>query len=125
MDEDDLLHRHGARLSVDPTHPKPEPWFVGNGTGLMIGVLVICGVLTVLCAALMLWMAQEVWHWGQRQTAAASFVAPGGLKPLPPNRLPAVDRSKAGAPVKGNPGAAFGSDSYPLEALRRNEQGRT
>lgn len=36
-----------------------------------------------------------------------------------------MDRSQAGVALRGNPGAYFGSDAYPADAMRAGEQGRT
>lgn len=125
MGEDDLLHRRAARSSLDPTRATPEPWFVGNGTGLMIAVLTMCGILIVVRAASFVWMAEEAWRWWNRPPVIARAPAPHGLPTLPPNQVPPVDPAKANSRLKGNPGSAFGSEAYPAEAIRREEQGRT
>ena len=39
---------------LDPTYARPEPWFVGSGKGLMITILVRCGVLLGLEAGRLL-----------------------------------------------------------------------
>jgi TonB family protein len=125
MDEDDLLHRRAARPSLDPTRATPETWFVGSGTGLMIAVLVACGILILVRAASMIWMAEEAWRWWHQPSAVASRLPTREPASLPPNRIPPVDPAKARLPLRGNPGAAFVSDAYPDDALRNNEQGRT
>ena len=66
---------------LDPTRARPEPWFVGNGQGLMIAVLVICGVLVVVRIAVRRdkdidgdfvrasrWYVEHYWMWSIRRS---------------------------------------------------------
>ena len=110
----------------DPTRATPEPWFVGGGQKLMIGVLVTCAVLVALRIAAFIWLAETAWSWWTAPSPVRAPVREQVFRapPAPPPVL-AVDPAKANATVKGNPGQFFGPDAYPTEALRAEQQGRT
>lgn len=112
---------------LDPTRARPEPWFVGNGTGLMIGVLVLCAVLILVRLASIVWLieAAEGW-WHSRAVVTRLPFEAARLLPQPARPVPPANASLARRPpeVLGNPGDAFSPDLYPDESIRRNEQGR-
>ena len=116
---------------LDPTRARPEPWFVGNGRGLMIGIISLCVVLLIARGLTMVWMAEAAWDWLKRPAPPrpvlmpppAPAVSPEQLAPPAPPAPPGV-ADRPVARVRGNPGAMFGRDMYPVEALRRGEQGR-
>lgn len=114
--------------ALDPTRARPEPWFVGNGTGLMIGVLLVCAVLMVVRVASLFWMADRVRQWWQAGPEASSLarapLSSPKLVPQRPRPVPPADLAQVNAPLRGNPGEAFGPDAYPLESIRHAEQGR-
>ena len=129
MNERSILQASSPRPSVlDPTHARPEPWFVGSGTGLMIGVLSLCAVLLVARGVSIWWMVQEARRWWREMPSAVRTPPlpppPRPVAPLPKRAVPAPDPSKANQPLRGNPGAAFSDQSYPDAAIRANEQGR-
>jgi TonB family protein len=109
----------------DPTRGRPEPWFVGSGRGLMIGVLAICAMLLVIRIASFLWLAESAWTWWNAPSTHPTLPPLAASKPAPPRRVPPPDPRKARSVVKGNPGQFFSADAYPPEALRAEEQGRT
>lgn len=120
--------RPGYDTSPDPRSGRPEPWFVGNGRGLMVCVVTLVGALLVGRVVLTVWLAEEAWQWWRQypSTTAAPSLQNDRVASLgPPPPVPGVDAALANASLRGNPGAAFGPDSYPAEALQRNEQGRT
>lgn len=104
---------------LDPTRARPEPWFVGSGRGLMIGVVTLCAVLLVARAASLFWMAETAWEWWLRPPPAASVPRVSTSVPLAPPDV--ANRPEVPPP---NVGWAFGRDNYPQEAIRRGEQGR-
>jgi len=90
---------------LDPTRARPEPWFVGNGQGLMIAVLVICGVLVVVRIASFLWMAETAWTWWTAPPARSAVAHQDvSIRAVPRPAVPKVDPRKANARVRGNPG---------------------
>ena len=96
--------------SLDPTYARPEPWFVGSGKGLMIGVLVLVAILIVARVATTAYAIENWYAWWR---------AP--IPTMLPQQLPiAVERV---AP-RGNPGAWFTSDDYPTAARRAGQEGR-
>ena len=114
---------------LDHTRARPEPWFVGGGRGLMIGIVSICALLLIARAFTMIWMAEAAWDWLRRPAPPSAVPMP---PPAPPQPQPQRDTTPAPrdvadrprARVLGNPGAVFGRDMYPHEALRRGEEGR-
>lgn len=68
----------------DPTRARPEPWFVGNGRGLMIGVLALVGALLLVRAVSMLWLAERAWTWVTAPGATDVRSVSGGAPPAPP-----------------------------------------
>ena len=91
------LARRGARPQngLDPLRARPEPWFVGSGKGLMIGVVSLIAVLIGVRGLSTIWMAEEAWAWWR--THAASVTLPPRRAPreqlLPPGGQPAIPRS--------------------------------
>ena len=85
MDEHDRsawLHDRPHRTTLDPTRARPQPWFVGNGRGLMIGVLAVVGLLIVLRALSMLWLAEAAWSWAISTDRREAV--PAAAPPAPP-----------------------------------------
>lgn len=57
---EDLSRRHGrVQNQIDPTRARPQPWFVGGGSRLMIVVVSIVAVLVVIRAVSTIWMVEE------------------------------------------------------------------
>ena len=122
----DQPRKAGPGDRLDPTRARPEPWFVGNGRGLMIAVLATCAVLIAIRIASLVWLAESAWSWWATPPAATAQRDQSRLPASPPRRmLPAVDPTKADAGPTGNPAAAFGPDAYPRDAIRAGQQGRT
>lgn len=96
--------------ALDPTYARPEPWFVGNGKWLMIGILALVGILIAARALTTIYMVEEWYAWWR---APVPTVLP---KTLPLAAVPT-------API-GNQGDWFPVDSYPAAARRANEEGR-
>ena len=103
---------------LDPTRAKPEPWFVGSGTGLMIGVLTLVALLLVARGVTFWWVAEEAWNWWDKSRATPLPAPP------PPPAPPARNAFAPAIPARGDPGASFQPDVYPAEAIRKGEQGR-
>lgn len=121
----DQPRKSGPGDRLDPTRARPEPWFVGNGRGLMVAVLLVCAVLLVLRVASLVMLAEETWGWWTAPRPVMSAAAPPAAAPLPPRKVSPVDPSRANATLAGNPAAAFTSDDYPPAAIRAEEQGRS
>jgi TonB family protein len=92
---------------------------VGQGKSLMIAVLGLCGALAfaiLFLGALMI----EQHHADAYRSIDAAFRSATGKPPRP------IEPAAPHAAIPyGNPGAWFSEDSYPPEALRRGEEGRT
>lgn len=110
---------------LDPTRARPEPWFVGSGRGLMILVVSLCAVLLVLRGVTMIWMAEEAWAWLQAPRFQPPREAGSPVRSLPtPPQAPLDVDARPVTMVLGNPGQAFSRDAYPLDALRKGDEGR-
>lgn len=109
---------------------RPDPRVGGataprTGSGMIAIVIVACVVLALVLLVL---SALAIDRWIDRHRNALKDVSAsqaGQLPPAPARSIPPPDPMKANATLRGNPGAAFGADNYPVEALRRGEQGRT
>lgn len=111
--------------SLDPTRAKPQPWLVGNGTGLMIGVLTVCGVLILVRIATVIWFAEAAWSWWQSaRPETVPLESATRIVPAPPRAVPPPDPRKSFSRPTGNPGLAFGPNAYPSEAMVKGQQGR-
>ena len=76
----------------DPTRARPEPWFVGSGRGLMIGVLVLVGLLLAVRVASMVWLAGLGWSWMQERMARPAIdPAPTAFSPNLPDWITPAD----------------------------------
>lgn len=129
-DLEDLARRAAqSQNQIDPFWSRRPPWFVGASPKLMAGVLSLVGILLVIRVISTVWLAQEAWTWwhqsqGAHATAGpSSAIRPDAGSARPP--VPIVDRTLAGAKLRGNPGQWFGEDAYPADAIRAGEQGRT
>jgi TonB family protein len=115
MRDEDLIPRspvlnHGR----DQTRARPEPWLVGAGRGLLIGIVAMVAVLVVLRPASLFWFAEEGWSWVRGRTAKSKAEQRLTLTPevpddfgLRPQELPNW----------------IGQADYPAEALTANAQG--
>jgi len=57
-DLEDLARRQArAQNGLDPTHARPQPWFVGSGRGLMLLVLALMTVFIVMRGVPSWWAA--------------------------------------------------------------------
>jgi len=130
-DLEDLARRHArAQNGLDPSHARPQPWFVGSGRGLMLLVVTLVAVLIALRGVTTVWLAQDAWQWWthRRSTRVAG---PPIVHVPPPTRVgPALPvivlPPRASKPnPRGNPGAWFDADSYPPAAIKADEEGRT
>lgn len=118
MDDLEDLSRRQARgqNGIDPTRVRPPPWFVGSGRGLVTGVIVVLAVLI----ALRLWstveLAREGWRrWHQPPSVGVPPpIAPPAPPAPPPRTMP---------PPSYNPADWITPDDYPVESIRREEQG--
>lgn len=121
--------RRPVPADLDPTRARPEPWFLGGPKSAIAKLLTVGGVVLLAHAFSLLRLGEDAWRWWRQSGVApvARAVQPDrvALPPLPPNLIPPVDPAKRLRPPRGNPGAAFGSDDYPPEALRAGQQGRT
>lgn len=126
-DLEDLARRQArAQNGLDPSHARPQPWFVGSGKGLMLLVVTLVAVLIGLRGVTTVWLAQDAWRWWTHRKPRMVAPAPVLLPPPPIAAPPAaiVLPPQAAAP-KGNPAKWFGADAYPAEAIRNEEEGRT
>ena len=126
-DLEDLARRQArAQNGLDPSHARPQPWFVGSGKGLMLLVLTLVAVLIGLRGVTTVWLAQDAWRWWTHRTPRMVAPAPV-LLPPPPIAAPpaAIVLPPRAAAAKGNPAEWFGADAYPSEAIRNEEEGRT
>lgn len=119
IEPDELIHRRSARATLNPTRANPPPWFVGGGRGIMLLVLGITAILLVVRGVTFWWLVEEWWAWWN---APFTMERPASAPVLAP---PPADPRKGPAYLRGNPGSAFGPDSYPPEAIRQGQQGRT
>lgn len=114
---------------LDPTYARPEPWFVGNGRGLMIAVLLLVAIVLALRGVTTWWALEDAWRWWQSRPAPLGDTPPETVPepaaPLPVPPVPPADARLGSRGPVGNAGSAFGPDSYPAEALRGEQQGRT
>jgi TonB family protein len=114
-DLEDLARRQArAQNGLDPSHARPQPWFVGSGRGLMLLVVTLVVVLIALRGVTTVWLAEDAWRWWTHRQPARVGVPPPAIAPP----------SKAAKP-EGDPGAWFDADSYPPAAIRAEEEGRT
>ncbi len=130
-DLEDLARRQArAQNGLDPSHARPQPWFVGSGKGLMLLVVTLVAVLIALRGVTTVWLAQDAWDWWTHRPPApvvkplvVHVPAPGRVGPVPPTiALPA--RASRPRP-RGNPGVWFSPDAYPPAAIRAEQEGRT
>lgn len=84
---------------------------IGEGRSVTIAVVVTAFVLFLL---LIVTIVMGIEEYGPKLWGAL-----GGRVAPPP------DRALAGRKASGNPAIWFGNDAYPLDAIRRSEQGRT
>ncbi|SEK57619.1 TonB family C-terminal domain-containing protein [Sphingomonas palmae] len=128
-DLEDLARRQArAQNGLDPSHMRPQPWFVGSGKRLTWLIVAIVAVLIALRGVTTLWLAQDAWNWWTHRKPAR-VVGP------PPVYVPKSVRSEPPPPTivlppratkpKGSPAGWFGADSYPPAAIRAEEEGRT
>lgn len=130
MDDLEDLSRRQARAQngLDPSHAGPQPWFVGSGRGLMLLIVTLVAVLIALRGITTVWLAQDAWEWWTHRPPARVAGPPvvhvppfARVGPAPPTIVLPPRASKP----KGNPGAWFDADSYPPDAIRADEEGRT
>lgn len=126
-DLEDLARRQArAQNGLDPSHARPQPWFVGSGKGLMLLVVTLVAVLIGLRGVTTVWLAQDAWRWWlhgkPRMVAPAPVLLPPSPIAAPPAAIALPSRP---ATAKGSPAAWFGADAYPAEAIRNEEEGRT
>ena len=93
------------------------------------GVLVTCvcillglAIAFLLALQIPLWINQAQERMAPRESSADAAPEP---PPAPHRSVPSRDPSKANAPVKADAAGAFSADSYPFDAIRKGEQGRT
>ncbi|WP_298813554.1 energy transducer TonB [uncultured Sphingomonas sp.] len=127
-DLEDLARRQArAQNGLDPSHARPQPWFVGSGRGLMLLVVTLVAVLIALRGITTVWLAQDAWEWWTHRPPARVagsppvIASPARVGPAPPTIVLPPGASKP----KGNPAAWFDADSYPPAAIRAEEEGRT
>ncbi|MBW6522369.1 energy transducer TonB [Sphingomonas sp. RHCKR47] len=127
-DLEDLARRQArAQNGLDPSHTRPQPWFVGSGRGLMWLIVTLVLVVIAMRGVTTLWLAEDAWDWWTHRQAARSEVPPpmiappARIDPAPPTIVLPPRASKA----KGNPAAWFDADAYPPAAIRAGEEGRT
>ncbi len=93
------------------------------------GVLVTCVcILLGLTIAFLLALQIPLWIDEVRERVApheSSVDAAPEPQPAPHRPVPPRDPSRANAPVRGDAAGAFSTDSYPFDAIRKGEQGRT
>lgn len=122
-DLEDLARRQArAQNGLDPSHARPQPWFVGSGRRLMWLIVTLVAVLVALRGVTTWWLAQDAWAWWTHRPPARvapppitrAEPAPAAL-PLPPGAI---------APT-GNAAEWISADDYPIESIRREEQGKS
>lgn len=127
-DLEDLARRQArAQNGFDPSHTRPQPWFVGSGRGLMWLIVSLVVVVIAMRGVTTLWLAEDAWDWWTHRQAARSdapppvIASPVRVGPAPPKIVLPPRATKP----KGNPAAWFDADSYPPAAIRAREGGRT
>ena len=128
-DLEDLARRQArAQNGLDPSHARPQPWFVGSGRGLMLLVVTLVVVLIALRGVTTVWLVEEAWEWWTHRPPARIAGPPIGHFPVPAqagSAPPTIVLPPRASEPKGNPGAWFDADSYPPAAIRAGEEGRT
>jgi TonB family protein len=115
------------RLLVLKPDPRIASGVVAPSSGPGVIALVI-GACVAIALVLLVLSALAIERWIDRSRSAMQDVSATQAEEAPtaPTRsIPPPDPMKANATLRGNPGAAFSADNYPVEALRRGEQGRT
>ena len=72
------LSRRAAQTQVwvDPTRSKPPPWFVGNGRGLMVAVLLVIAALVLARVVSTIWLVEAAWTWSHERLGRQDAVKP-------------------------------------------------
>ena len=72
------LSRRAAQTQVwvDPTRSKPPPWFVGNGRGLMVAVLLVIAALVLARVVSTIWLVEAAWTWSHERFGRQDAVRP-------------------------------------------------
>ena len=88
---EDLSRRSGSGTVGAPpaSSPSGRRRFVGNGRGVMLGVLAIVAILTVARLVTMVWLLDAGWAWSLRQPlppAVDRWMFPGPRAPVPLDR---------------------------------------
>lgn len=122
-DLEDLARRQArAQNGLDPSHVRPQPWFVGSGRGLMLLVVTLVAVLIALRGVTTVWLAQDVWEWWAHRRVVASAGSSSAQYVTAPR---AIRLAPGVTPPRGDPIRWLSFDDYPPEAVRNNEEGRT
>ncbi|MEH3158166.1 MAG: energy transducer TonB [Sphingomonas taxi] len=96
FDDDPRRRSITPNRDLDPTYARPQPWFVGNGKGLMIFIVSLVAILSAVRVYSAVWMAEVAWAWWHH-----------------------TDDRK----ISYNPADWITADDYPMEALRQDQQG--
>jgi TonB family protein len=110
---------------------KPDPRIAGGVVASRSGngvIALVIGACAAIALVLLVLSALAIERWIDRHRGAMQDVSTTHAEKAPsaPTRsIPPPDPTKANATLRGNPGAAFSADNYPVEALLRGEQGRT
>jgi TonB family protein len=122
-DLEDLARRQArAQNGLDPSHARPQPWFVGSGRGLMLLVVTLVAVLIALRGVTTVWLAQDAWEWWTHRKGAASAGSSSARYAAAPR---AIKLGPGAIPPRGDPIRWLSYDDYPPDAIRNNEEGRT
>ena len=113
----------------EPGHPE-RPSVLGSGdlpnasNRVIATVLGVCAIAAVLLVLVVAFAVNE--RMGE-PSKPIGHPPPIAAKPVPPpqaRQAPPADPNDKSAPARGEPVSFFFADDYPVEALRRSEQGR-
>jgi protein TonB len=97
----------------------------------MVAVLATCAAAALgLLAILGWWLHGYAEQWRTQwafDRAPTGYAGDAAARPAEDRRIPPppTDKTLANARLRGNPGQFFGTDAYPVDAIRANREGRT